>query len=146
MPERTTIALLLFVGFALGSFSTEQFVAPRLDAEVIERTTKLNEKTLELQRANETINLLTSKSTVLYEDAPAGVDVLHGLARVEAGRELGGTPLVQRTIRWVIPFAIRPLAMPSNHGAAYAYMDKTSGEISRVMSAPLAPLGQAAGQ
>jgi hypothetical protein len=130
------IIFLLFAigcGFVLGALCAEQYVTARLAPLSAQQRAYVEQIMQQKASCENALALLTSRDTVLYEQAPAGVDVLSGFAHIEAGRALDGTPLAPRQPKWVIPFAVKPQAL-NVPGAAYAWMDK-QGHISALMEA-----------
>lgn len=122
-----SIAIWVLVSFAVGCAFTAH-VMGRQTEEIMSRDREaLQIAEAQASTCRNTVNLMTAKSTVLYEAAPAGVEVLHGIARVEAGSRVISPVFYPRQATWILPFALKPQAMPGTRGAAYAYMDKSGG-------------------
>lgn len=136
----TTHVITGLLCLSIGVAATERFITAKMGTIIDQARAESATAQKQLRAANETIDLLTAKSTVLYESSPVGVDVIHGLARVQLGHELygvgQGTVLMQKKPVWVIPFAIRPMVVAGNEGASYAYVDKLSGQVSQQIAAP----------
>lgn len=136
----TWFATVALLSSALGGLVTEQYVTAKLAPMSEQQRAYVADLTQKNSTCQTALGLITSHQTVLYEEVPAGVDVLSGFAHIEAGRALNGTPLAPRQPRWVLPFLLKPEAI-GVPGAAYAYIDR-QGNLSRLMEAPAAKQGQ----
>ena len=135
--QRTSfLVVVALLAFAAGALCAEQYVTAKLAPLSEQQRADVARITQQNNSCQMAWAALTSRQTVIYEQAPAGMDVLGGLARIEAGRALNATELgalAARQPKWIIPFAVKPQAL-NVPGAAYAWMDK-QGHISALMEA-----------
>ena len=126
-----SIVIWSLVSFGVGAALTARAFAAQEQAIMSHDREQIQIAEAQRDTCRNTVNLMTAKSTVLYEAAPVGVDVLNGIARVEAGRRVIDPALIPKRAAWVVPFAVKPIASNDTRGAAYAYLDHKTGAISR---------------
>jgi hypothetical protein len=80
----------------------------------------------------------TGTETVLYEPQAPSLSVLRGAVRIEPGAAIAGSVQGPLKPKWIIGARITPLIVAENPGAAYAYIDKKTGQL----SGPFQPASQ----
>lgn len=126
-----SIVTWALISFAAGAALTAHVMAKQTEAIMSRDREQIQIAESQASTCRNTVNLMTAKSTVLYESVPMGVDVLNGIAHIQVGTRVIG--MAPRLPRWIVPFAIKPEAMANVPGAAYAYIDKRTGESSQLI-------------
>jgi hypothetical protein len=133
-------AIVTMITTALCVYFATNFVHAQMQARVLAITAQRDLAQHRLEAVANVYTTLDGKETVLYEPVPVGVDVLHGLGRVEAGRALSGMAIERPAPRWVIPYAVQPKSLSATTQDFYAYHDKRTGALSAMI--PAAHVGE----